>query len=258
MARDDFSARTKNTLAIRAAHFCSSPYCLKLTAGPHSDPGKGLTTGHAAHIKAASPLGPRYDKNQTPDQRKHISNGLWLCRECGDIVDKDDALYSPEELTRWKTNHEAMISEVRTKGYSESLALLQSRRTEPTQAKRIVAILEDRRVLWASFDAEFPERVRQSLDHLRTLFVEIRSTLPDASPLDQILLSLTKTIHGFFDAVGSSDLMTLRCNSSDPEWCRFRDSLAALRKAVGYQISNLANVYGVKLSEDLSRITPTA
>lgn len=258
MARDDFSASTKKILAIRSAHFCSSPYCLKLTAGPHSDPGKCLATGHAAHIKAASPLGPRYDKNQTSDERKHISNGLWLCRECGDIVDKDDAPHSPEELMRWKTNHEAMIREVRTKGYSESLALLQSRRTEPAQAKRIVAVLEDRRVLWASFDAESPERVRQSLDHLRALFVEIRSSLPDASPLDQILLSLTKTIHSFFSAVGSSDLMTLRCNSNDPEWCRFRDSLAVLRKAVGFQISNLANVYGVKLSEDLSLITPTS
>jgi hypothetical protein len=109
--RDDFSERTKRTLAVRAAHFCSNPHCLKLTAGPHSDPSKSLSTGHAAHIHAASSKGPRYDVTQTPAQRKSIANGLWLCRECGDIVDKDNAPHTPELLRRWKTDHEAMIAE---------------------------------------------------------------------------------------------------------------------------------------------------
>src|SRR5690348_11981857 len=108
MARDDFSEATKRTLAIRAAHFCSNPGCRKLTAGPHSDETKSLTTGHAAHIHAASPNGPRYDPNQTPAQRRAISNGLWLCRECGDIVDKDGAPHSPDRLRQWKIGHEAL------------------------------------------------------------------------------------------------------------------------------------------------------
>lgn len=258
MARDDFSATTKRTLAIRAAHFCSNPHCLKLTAGPHSDETKSLTTGHAAHIHAASPKGPRYDPNQTPAQRKAITNGLWLCRECGDIVDKDDAPHPPSLLSQWKTDHEAMIAEVRTKGYATSLALLQSRHVEPAAAKKIISALEDRRALWQSFDAEFPDRVRQSLDHLRSRFVDLRCELTDGSPLDQVLLSLTKTIHVFFNAVEDSDLTTLRCNSNDPEWCRFSDALATLRKAIGLQIANLAAAYGVTLSTDLKSITPLA
>lgn len=258
MARDDFSKTTKRTLAIRAAHFCSSPYCLKLTAGPHSDETKSLTSGHAAHIHAASENGPRYDKDQTPAQRKAISNGLWLCRECGDIVDKDDAPHSPTLLRQWKADHEAMIAEVRTKGYAESLSLLQSRRLEPSIAKKIITSLEDRRALWQTFDAEFPDRVRQSLDHLRYRLVDLRSELTDGSPLDQVLLSLTKTIHVFFNAVESSDLMRLRCDSNDPEWRHFSDALATLRKAIGLQISNLANAYGVTLSSDLKSIAPLA
>lgn len=256
MARDDFSANIKRTLAVRAAHFCSNPRCLKLTAGPHSDAAKSLTTGHAAHIHAASPNGPRYDKNQTPDERSAISNGLWLCRECGDIVDKDDAPYSPALLRQWKADHEAMIAEVRTQGYAASLTLLQSRQVEPALAKKIISALEDRRALWQTFDAEFPDRVRQSLDYLRSRFVDLRSELADGSPLDQILLSLTKTIHVFFDAVESSDLTSLRCNSNDPEWRHFSDALATLRKAIGLQISNLAAAYCVALSADLTSITP--
>lgn len=258
MARDEFSPTTKRTLAVRAAHFCSNPHCLKLTAGPHSDETKSLTTGHAAHIHAASPRGPRYDINQTPAQRKAISNGFWLCRECGDIVDKDDAPHSPTLLRQWKADHEAMIAEVRTQGYAASLTLLQSRRVEPAVARRIISALEDRRALWQTFDAEFPDRVRQSLDHLRSRFVDLRSELADGSPLDQILVSLTKTIHVFFNAVESSDLTILRCDSNDPEWCRFSDALATLRKVIGLQISNLAAAYGVALSADLTSITPLA
>lgn len=255
-SRDNFSKATKQTLAIRAAHFCSNPHCLKLTAGPHSDDTKSLATGHAAHIRAASPKGPRYDPSQTPAQRKAISNGLWLCRECGDIVDKDDAPHSPTLLRQWKSDHEAMIAEVRTKGYARSLALLQSRHVEPATAKRIISALEDRRALWQTFDAEFPDRVRQSLDQLRSRFVDLRSDLVDGSPLDQVLLSLSKTIHLFFNAVETSDLTRLRCDSNDPEWCRFRDALAILRKAIGLQLANLADAYGVTLSADLVSIVP--
>lgn len=254
--RDDFTPATKRTLALRAAHFCSNPRCLKLTAGPHSDPAKSLTTGHAAHIHGAAPKGPRFELNQTSAERKHISNGLWLCRECGDIVDKDDSPHSADLLRQWKTDHESMIAEVRTKGYAESLALLQSQRMAPAIAKRIIAALEDRRALWQAFDAEFPDRVRQSLDQLRGRLVDLRSELPDGSPLDQVLLSLMKTIHVFFDRVESSNLTTLRCDAVNPEWCRFSDALATLRKSVGLQISNLATAYGVALSSDLKGIIP--
>jgi hypothetical protein len=254
--RDDFSEHTKRTLAIRAAHFCSNPHCLKLTAGPHSDSNRSLSTGHAAHIHAASPLGPRYDLTQNRAERKSIANGLWLCRECGDIVDKDDAPHTPELLRQWKSDHEAMIAEVRTRGYAQSLALLQSRRQEPALAKKIIGALEDRRALWQTFDAEFPDRVRQSLDHLRSRFVDLRSELLQGSPLDQVLLSLIKTIHTFFNAVETSDLTPLRCDWNNPEWRRFSDALATLRKAVGLQISNLASAYGVALSADLQSLLP--
>lgn len=255
--RDEFSPATKCTLAVRAAHFCSNPDCLKLTAGPHSDPAKSLTTGHAAHIHAAAPGGARYDANQTPEKRKAIANGLWLCRECGDIVDKDDSPHPPQLLRDWKRDHEAMIAEVRSKGYAKSLELLRSKRIEPALAKRIISQLEDRRALWESFDAEFPDRVRISLDNLRSRLVELRADLQDGTPLDVVLLSLTKTIHSFFRQVEQSDLTTLRCDSRDPEWLHFRNALATLRKAIGLQVSNLSTAYGISLSSDLQGMIPT-
>jgi hypothetical protein len=173
-------------------------------------------------------------------------------------VDKDDAPHSPSLLKQWKADHEAIIAEIRTQGYAKSLALLQSRNVEPTMAKKIISALEDRRALGQAFDAEFPDRVRQSLDNLRVRFVDLRYELADGSPLDQVLFSLNKTILEFFNAVESSNLTTLRCNSNDPEWCRFSDVLATLRKAIGLQVANLATADGVTLSADLKSIAPLA
>ncbi|MNQ58097.1 hypothetical protein D3C85_722860 [compost metagenome] len=254
--RDDFKAATKTALARRAAHFCSNPRCLKLTIGPHSDPTKALTSGHAAHIHAASELGPRYKASQTVVERTSIENGLWLCRECGVIVDGDEDAYEADLLRKWKIDHEAMVSEVRTEGYSRSLALLQSGRMEPQIAKEIVSAMTDRRSLWATFDAECPDHVRESLDELRRRFAAIRGKLVDGTALDGILLSLTKTILIFFNAMKSVDLRTLRCSSADPEWQHFSDALAALRKSIGLQIANLAEAYDIALCEDLRSFAP--
>jgi len=254
--RDEFSPATKRTLAIRAAHFCSNPDCLKLTAGPHSDEERSLSTGHAAHIHAAAPNGPRYDPNQTPALRRSIANALWLCRVCGDIVDKDTAPHSAETLRQWKRNHEAMIAEVGTKGYARSLELIQSRRQEPALARRVIALLEDRRVFWARFDAEFPARVRTSLDDLRRQLADMRGWIPAGTGMDHILLALTRTIHAFFDQVEESDLTTLRCNGNDPEWLRFRDALKILRKSVALQIKNLALAHDIQLGPDLQGMAP--
>lgn len=255
-ARDEFRAATKTALARRAAHFCSNPYCLKLTVGPSSVPTQALMSGHAAHIHAAASGGPRYKASQTPEERRSIENGIWLCRECGVLVDADASGYPDVQLREWKANHEAMVSEVRSAGYSRSLALLQAGRTEPQTAKKIIASMEDRRSLWVTFDAEFPDRVRQSLDELRSRLTTIRGELLEGSSLDGILFALTKTILKFFNTVESSDLRTLRCNANDPEWMRFSEALAALRKSIGLQIANIAESHGLKLSNDLQRIAP--
>ncbi|WP_010487454.1 hypothetical protein [Pseudomonas sp. S9] len=236
--RDEFKAATKTALAQRAAHFCSSPYCLKLTVGPSSVPTKALNSGHAAHIHAAAKGGPRYNDLQTPEERRSIENGIWLCRECGVLVDADASGHTEVQLREWKTSHEAMVSEVRSGGCSRSLALLQAGRTEPQIAKKIIANMEDRRSLWITFDAEFPDRVQQSLDELRSRLVTIRGELMEGSALDGILFALTKTILKFFNIVEASDLRTLRCNANDPEWMRFSEALAALRKSIGLQIAN--------------------
>lgn len=104
--RDDFLKNTKEELAKRCSYRCSNPNCQKPTVGAHSRPDKSLCIGRACHISAAAEGGPRYNKLLTPQQRRSIENGIWLCADCSDIIDKDEEKYTVKLLKQWKAEAE--------------------------------------------------------------------------------------------------------------------------------------------------------
>jgi hypothetical protein len=113
MAIDDsFSRQTVEQLAKRAGHHCSNPECGASTIGASkSDPKKSVNVGVASHITAKAPGGPRYDANMTSDQRREITNGIWLCQNCAHYIDTNNgADHSVAQLRSWKQKHEENIS----------------------------------------------------------------------------------------------------------------------------------------------------
>lgn len=136
------------------------------------------------------------------------------------------------------------------------LDLLRSGQMAPGLARDIVALVEDRRAFWARFDAEFPDRVRISLDGLRHDLSRLRRDCAPGSPLDTVIVALAKTIRHFFDLVEPFDLTTLRCDGGDPEWLAFEAALRALRKSVGYQIAELAASYSIPLQGEFAEQIP--
>lgn len=101
-SRDDFSARVLKDIAAEVGHLCSNPDCNAPTSGPSKQRGTS-SVGVGAHITAAAKGGPRYARKLTPAKRSAASNALWLCNNCGRLVDNDTSEYTVAELRRWKT-----------------------------------------------------------------------------------------------------------------------------------------------------------
>lgn len=109
-SRDNFSSSIKLILAKRASFLCSNPDCGKPTGFPDTNPNKANSIGEAAHICAASKGGKRYDENQSPEERRSIENGIWLCSFCATIIDQDADRYPKDLLKEWKKSHETSLA----------------------------------------------------------------------------------------------------------------------------------------------------
>lgn len=106
--RDNFTPTVKNKLAKRVLYVCSNPNCRKITIGPDSENGIN-NIGVAAHICAAAPGGPRYDKNMSEEERKSINNGIWLCQSCAKLIDSDENKYTVQLIKTWKEQTESVV-----------------------------------------------------------------------------------------------------------------------------------------------------
>jgi hypothetical protein len=100
--RDDFTQQTIDVIAKRAGFLCSNPSCKSPTVGAAPGHDKSVNIGVAAHITAAAPGGPRYDPSLTREERRHQSNGIWLCQTHSKLVDSDSAHFTVEMLREWK------------------------------------------------------------------------------------------------------------------------------------------------------------
>src|SRR5216683_4917182 len=100
--RDDFNQKTKTLIAGKAGFRCSNPECCKPTIGSDAAQTGVTNLGVATHITAAAAVGPRFDRNLTPEERRHESNGIWLCQNCAKLIDSDLGYFTIELLLTWK------------------------------------------------------------------------------------------------------------------------------------------------------------
>ena len=98
--RDEFQPDVRRNLERLAGHVCS--ICRATTTGANANGSGLITVGCASHIRAAAPVGPRYDPEMTRDERRSVANGIWLCRDHGDAIDDDEGFFTVEKLHRFK------------------------------------------------------------------------------------------------------------------------------------------------------------
>ena len=106
-----FNKSVIDTLAKRAANWCSNPECRTFTSGPSETPEKAINIGEAAHIYGAKEGAARYRSEMTDTFRSEITNGIWLCRNCHKLIDNDPNRFSAELLFEWRNTHESYVIE---------------------------------------------------------------------------------------------------------------------------------------------------
>jgi hypothetical protein len=105
--RDEFLEGVKAILAHRAGFRCSKPSCRAHTAGPSDEtPDAKSNVGVAAHITAAAEGGARYDERMSTEERRSVTNGIWMCQIHGKEVDDDAVRFPRELLETWKRHAE--------------------------------------------------------------------------------------------------------------------------------------------------------
>jgi hypothetical protein len=114
--RDEFLEKTKTAVALRANYHCSFRNCPQPTSGPSDESPLAVNmTGKAAHIHAAAsgPGARRYLPSplMTTEQRKDITNAIWLCATHADLIDRDEVTYTAAVLRAMKAEHEANCAE---------------------------------------------------------------------------------------------------------------------------------------------------
>lgn len=96
----------KKKLWARSGNICSYPECgIELV----SEKRVNRVIGEEAHIKGAKPTAPRYDPNQSSEERGSYENRILLCPTHHATVDADSETWTVERLLEMKASHEQQI-----------------------------------------------------------------------------------------------------------------------------------------------------
>ena len=123
------TARTKAVMSIPAAELkrlfarsgnrcaftdCRRPLVVESLLGQPP-----VMLGDVAHIIAASPAGPRGDAFMPPAERNRYENLILLCNTHHQLVDAEEATYTPERLRSIKQAHECWVEQRLGQGLTE-------------------------------------------------------------------------------------------------------------------------------------------
>jgi hypothetical protein len=92
-----------------------------------------------AHIRAASPLGPRFDPAMTPEANRASPNLILLCGFHSTLIDSHEARYSVETIEGWKASQIAATGTEITDAESEQI-IRESMRTEITLQADVINV----------------------------------------------------------------------------------------------------------------------
>lgn len=157
---------TLRELYLKSGNRCAFPGCNKAMFSA-----KGVFVGQICHIEAVEPGGKRFNKKQTNEQRRHVSNLVLMCYD--HHVETDDvSKFTVERMKRIKEEHEKRFSDV----VGSMLVTVTDHTTlhEPIYAKNLHKL--DRTLNWKSS----PEELAESVAELKKMVARL-AKIPEPS-----------------------------------------------------------------------------
>lgn len=266
---------------------CGAP-----TFGPDTNPHKSVNIGQGAHIAAAAEGGPRYNPKMTTEERSSATNGMWLCSNCHDIIDRDVREYPIAKLKKMKREAEerarrevgvaardsiARGSEVDgslTSGVSAA-TIVEIRKHKSSLAQLNNQTITDEegqdyldKVDFIDFDKDeyLPDVGRELLSYLRQLVV----SCPDPSVQMEVIRRLKSMCDAFKNDFNADDveqatlvakMMVIRSSRNKrsrlyQSAVAFLKDLAVEFKGKGMQDAPVKEIKGLKVREETDMAPP--
>jgi len=132
---------------------------------------------------------------------------------------------------------------------------------EVSAARRVVAFLEDRRVLYAPDELEVPEHCVHSVLEVRQFLTAEIGKLDGGSELAASLRAMRAACRKFLDRVGvAGDERTVLYANHRGHWASwtFYSALGEMRGAVGIHLAQIAAQFQLDVEDRLAAIIPAA
>lgn len=128
-----------------------------------------------------------------------------------------------------------------------------------TIAKRVVAILEDRRVLYSPSELEVPDHCVRSIIEIRKFLTSEIGKADVSESISENLRAMRAACRKFLDRIQADEKIVPNANYPGhyATW-EFMDALGQLRGTFGVHLAQLAVKYGVDVEDDLARILPNS
>lgn len=127
---------------------------------------------------------------------------------------------------------------------------------EVTVARRVLAFLEDRRVLFNPYHLEVAEQCVSSVIDIRRFLTEEIGKLPGDSKLGEHMRGIRAACRKFLDETSPGSRRVLRPHFAGPFEAEFFTELGELRATIGLHVAALAVMHGLDVEGELAKTLP--
>jgi hypothetical protein len=129
---------------------------------------------------------------------------------------------------------------------------------ERVVARRVIAFLEDRRVLYLPSEMESPDHCARSVLDIRSALTSEIAKLKEDSELAFSLRAMRASCRKFLNAVQADEGRIIRFGAHQGHYASwtFNGALGEMRGVFGVHLAKIAAAYGVDVEPDLAAIIP--